>query len=100
MPHSGRHFLVFWRILVPKSSISVPPWRPAGPQKASRIAQVAPKCLTILSPGLTLRVTYFQGPFLERSWAPFWLILGPPGFKIVDFRMIFFTFSFWGIYLP
>ena len=32
---------------------------------------------------------------LERFWAPLWSILGPLGSEIMDFRMIFFTFSFW-----
>ena len=44
IPHSGCYFLRFWRILVPKLSILEPPWRPAGHQMASQIAQVEPKC--------------------------------------------------------
>ena len=43
MPHSGTHFLSFWCDLVPKRSILGAPWRPAGPQMAPKIAQVAPK---------------------------------------------------------
>ena len=89
MPHSGRHFLSFWRILVPKSSILGPPWRPAGHQMAPKIAQVAPKRLTILSPGLALLVTYFQGHFRNAPWHHSGRFREPRGSKIIDFRMIF-----------
>ena len=71
MPHSGPHFSTFWRILVPKRSILGPPWRPAGPQKAPRIAQVAPKgskkasgALTFCGPGKRLASNITFGAFL------------------------------------
>ena len=66
-----------------------PPWRPAGPQKASKIAQVAPKCLTILSYALALLVTYFQGHFRNAPWHHSGRFREPRGSKIIDFRMIF-----------
>ena len=35
------------------------------------------------------------GHHFGRFWDPFWSIVGSLGSKIMDFRMIFFTFSFW-----
>ena len=89
MPHSGRHFLSFWRILVPQSSILGPPWHPAGHQMAPKISQVVPKCLTILSPALAPLVAYFQGHFRSAPWHRFDRFWDPRGSKIIDFRMIF-----------
>ena len=80
-------------ILVPKSlprGIQDPLKRlPQGPQKASKLAQVATKCLTILSPALALLVTYFQGHFRSAPWHHFGRFREPRGPKIMDFRMIF-----------
>ena len=104
MPHSWRHFLTFWRILMPKSSIFGAPGRSARCQMAPKIAQVAPKCLTILSYALALLVTYFQGHFRSAPCHHFGRFRHPHGSKIFDFRTIFrhtlirflvFFFSFW-----
>ena len=43
MPHSGPHFLRFWCDLVPKSSVLVSPWRPAGTQMAPKFAHFSEK---------------------------------------------------------
>ena len=38
--------------------------------------------------GLPILAPNFQDRFPERSWVPFWLILGPPWLQNHDFRMI------------
>ena len=71
VPHSGCHFLRFWRILVPQLSILGSPWRPAGHQMAPQIAQVSPKgskkvsgALTFCGPGKRLASNITFGAFL------------------------------------
>ena len=94
MPHSGCHFLRFWRILVPKLSILGPPWRPAGHQMAPKIAQVVPKCLTILLDALTLFMTHFQGALWSRPghhFFGFWMDLT---LNVHDFHDLLFYFGY------
>ena len=43
MPHSGPHFSIFWRVLMPKCSILGPLGAQLGLKMAPKIAQVAPK---------------------------------------------------------
>ena len=88
MPHSGCHFLRFWRILVPKLSILGHPWRPAGHQMTPKIAQVAPKSFK-----KSIR-RCSQEPFWRRpaSRIPFGELLGT---ILVDFGRI--SNEFWWI---
>ena len=101
MPHSGCHFLRFWRILVPKVSILEPPWRPAGHQMTTQIAQVVPIMLHAGPPGTVSGIKLFPRSLSERSWAPFLRIFDgfwPPfqGF----FRFLTrFLISIWAIVL-
>ena len=99
MPHSGRHFLSFWRILVPKSSILGPPWRPAGPQKASKIVQVAPKgskkasgALTFCGPGKRLASNITFGAFLGTILVDLGWILDEFLWIVVSFFNAFLNF--------
>ena len=78
MPHSGCHFLRFWRILAPKLSILGSPWRPAGHQMTPKIAQVAPKSFKKNIRWCSLLPTCFQ----DR-------VRNAPGHHFVGFVMDF-----------
>ena len=79
MPHSGHHFLSFWRVLVPKNLILGLPWRPAGHQMAPKIAQVSPKWLSKSSLGVVWVWSWKPTPRLQNHGLP----------------QDFFTVSFW-----
>ena len=75
----------------PLAPSCVPKWHP----KPLKYRQKAQKKHPGRSLFVVLENDLLPISLLERSWAPFWSILGPLGSKIMDFRMIFFTFSFW-----
>ena len=85
MPHSGPHFLIFWRVLMPKCSILGAPWRPAGPKMAPKIAQITPKVVPELSRGNYTAPTCFRGRFRKALGHHFF------GF-LMDFDSIFEDF--------
>ena len=58
MPHSGPHFSIFWRVLMPKCSILGPLAAQLRPKMATKIAQVAPIMLKKID----------TGPPWDRSW--------------------------------
>ena len=63
MPHSGPHFSIFWRVLMPKCSILGPLAAQLRPKMATKIAQVAPKRLQKLSGGKHVEPVCSQGRF-------------------------------------
>ena len=87
-------FSIVWRLGAKKvdfGSPLAPSWVQNGVRNRPSGAKKAP----IELDGLPILAPNIQDRFPERSWVPFWLILGPLGSKIMDFRMIFFTCSFW-----
>ena len=74
MPHSGPHFSIFWRVLIPKCSILGPPCRPAASQNGAQNRQVASKSMKKLVRGETRGIDLLSRSLLERSWVSFWSI--------------------------
>ena len=91
MSHSGCHVFGFWCILVPKCLILgslgaqwCPKWRPRSSKWCPKGIQKGVALSLFGCP----RTDLLPRLLSERSWAPFWLILGPLGNKITDFRTI------------
>ena len=89
------HFGVSWcqkaRFWDPLGAQLGTKWRPKSPKSRQKAQKKHPgRSLFVALENDLLPIS-----LLERSWAPFWSILGPLGSKIMDFRIIFFTFSFW-----
>ena len=76
--HSGRHFLTFWRNLMPKLWI-LTPLAPSlaqnGAQNQPRCAKSTPKKHKPVPPGAVLTAPCIQRALSDRSWAPLWSIL-------------------------
>ena len=91
MPHSGPHFSTFWDDLVQKYSILGAPWRPAGHQMATKIAQVAPKVVKSSLPDAPYYLFNFQDLF---RCAPGHHIIG----FLLDFDPLFQFFIYFGAF--
>ena len=92
MPHSGCHVLRFWCILVPKCLIlgslgaqSCPKWCPRSSKWCPKGIQKAVALSLFGCP----RTHLLRKLLSERSWAPFWLILGAPWHQNRGFSLDF-----------
>ena len=64
------------------------PLAPSWVQNGVRNRPSGAKKTQIELDGLPILAPNFQDRFPERSWVPFWLILGPPWLQNHDFRKI------------